>query len=141
LPVENVNTAQGAKLGKSLLIVDDDKTVRNLISGFLAKIPKFTVIGQAVDGEDAVEMAVRLEPDAIILDLVMPKMNGVDAAVRIRQALPQTVIVVFTSHDSTNLRKHIDGNIDAIVSKTEGLEKLARELNRLLFGRALAGKP
>ena len=141
MPVENVNTAQGAKLGKSLLIVDDDKTVRNLISGFLDKIPKFTVIGQAVDGEDAVEMAVRLEPDAIILDLVMPKMNGVDAAERIRQALPQTVIVVFTSHDSTNLRKHIDGNIDAIVSKAEGLEKLATELNRLLFGRALAGKP
>ena len=80
MPVENVNTAQGAKLGKSLLIVDDDKTVRNLISGYLDKIPKFTVIGQAVDGEDAVEMAVRLEPDAIILDLVMPKMNGVDAA-------------------------------------------------------------
>ena len=128
-------------MGKSLLIVDDDKTVRNLISGYLDKIPKFTVIGQAVDGEDAVEMAVRLEPDAIILDLVMPKMNGVDAAERIRQALPQTVIVVFTSHDSTSLRKHIDGNIDAIVSKTEGLEKLARELNRLLFGRALAGKP
>ena len=112
-----------------------------MISGYLDKIPKFTVIGQAVDGEDAVEMAVRLEPDAIILDLVMPKMNGVDAAERIRQALPQTVIVVFTSHDSTSLRKHIDGNIDAIVSKTEGLEKLARELNRMLFGRALAGKP
>ena len=81
-------------------------------------------------------MAVRLEPDAIILDLVMPKMNGIDAADRIRQALPRAVIVLFTSHDSTNVRKHIYGNIDAIVSKAEGLDTLAKELNRLLFDRA-----
>jgi DNA-binding NarL/FixJ family response regulator len=87
-------------------------------------------------------MAVRLEPDAIILDLVMPKMNGVDAeSCDVNTTITVCGRACLMRSAATNLRKHIDGNIDAIVSKAEGLEKLATELNRLLFGRALAGKP
>jgi DNA-binding NarL/FixJ family response regulator len=116
---------------KSILVVEDDRTIRKLISGFLDKINKFNVVGEAIDGQDGVEMAVRLKPDAVILDLVMPRMNGSVAAARIKEILPQAAILVFSSHDQS-IRKYVDGNIDAIVSKSEGLEKLATELNRVL---------
>jgi DNA-binding NarL/FixJ family response regulator len=119
---------------KSILVVEDDRTIRKLISGFLDKINKFNVVGEAIDGQDGVEMAVRLKPDAIILDLVMPRMNGSVAAARIKEILPQAAILVFSSHDQS-IRKYVDGNIDAIVSKSEGLEKLATELNRVLTKR------
>lgn len=118
-------------MSKSVLVVEDDRTVRKLISGFLDKINKFNVVGEAVDGADGVEMALRLKPDAVVLDLVMPKMNGAVAAARIKEALPRAAIVIFSSHDQS-IRKYVDGNIDAIVSKSEGLEKLAAELNRIL---------
>jgi len=64
--------------------------------------------------------------------MMMPRLNGVIVAERIKEVLPGTAVVLFTAFESGNLRKYIDGNIDAVVSKTEGLEKLVSELNRVL---------
>jgi len=92
------------------------------------------VVGEAADGQEAIERAVELRPDAIVLDLVMPKINGMAAAERIKEALPNAAIVVFTAYESASLRKHADKNIDAVISMSEGLEKLETELKRLLSG-------
>jgi chemotaxis response regulator CheB len=62
--------------------------------------PVWEVCGDAVDGRDAIEKAAKLEPDAVILDFAMPRLNGLEAASRIRRLLPEVPIVMFTMYAS-----------------------------------------
>ena len=62
--------------------------------------PIWEVCGDAVDGRDAIEKAAKLEPDLVILDFAMPRLNGLEAAARIRQLLPGVPIVMFTMYAS-----------------------------------------
>jgi CheY-like chemotaxis protein len=73
------SVAQNA-MPKSILVVDDSDTVRKLTRLFLESQIELEVCGEAVDGVDAIEKAKELKPDLIVLDLAMPRMNGVEAA-------------------------------------------------------------
>ena len=81
----------------SLLITDDHALVRQGIRAFLELQPDLTVIGEADSGEAAMRMAAELAPDVVLMDLVMPNMDGVEATSRIKQDLPETHIIVLTS--------------------------------------------
>jgi len=81
----------------SILIVDDHKMVREGLKVFVAMIPDMQIAGEARDGSEAVEMAALLKPDVILLDLVMPKMDGIEAAQKICQQNPQARILMVTS--------------------------------------------
>jgi chemotaxis response regulator CheB len=65
---------------KSILIVDDNPSVRHFLRSYLESQPGFQVCGEAVDGMDAIEKSRDLHPDLIVLDFAMPRMNGLDAA-------------------------------------------------------------
>jgi two-component system, NarL family, response regulator LiaR len=79
------------------LITDDHKVVRRGLRGFLELDPGLEVVGEASNGEEAVEMAQRLEPDVVLMDLLMPVMDGIEATREIRLRLPEVEVVALTS--------------------------------------------
>ena len=84
----------------TVLVVDDHPVVRDGLHGMLAGQPEFEVVGEAVNGREAVEMAGRLQPDVILMDLRMPEMDGVAAIESILSDQPEANILVLTTYDS-----------------------------------------
>jgi two-component system, NarL family, response regulator LiaR len=82
-----------------ILLVDDHAILRQGTRQLLDNEPDMKVVGEAGDGEEAVRLACDLKPDVIILDVAMPKLNGVEATKRIKQLLPSTIILVLTGYD------------------------------------------
>ena len=80
-----------------VLIVDDHMMVREGIMSFLDQFEDILVVGEADNGADAVEKAIRLTPDVVLMDLVMPGMDGVEATRRIKAAVPRTRVLALTS--------------------------------------------
>jgi NarL family two-component system response regulator LiaR len=80
-----------------VLIADDHAVVREGLRGFLALQDDVEVVGEAADGEEAIAAAERLAPDVALVDLVMPRVDGIEAIKRIRAAAPATRIIVLTS--------------------------------------------
>ena len=82
----------------SLLIADDHPIIRKGTYGLLENEKDFEVIGEACDGEEAVKLASDLKPDVVIMDIVMPKLNGVEATKLIKQSSPTTSILILTAY-------------------------------------------
>jgi two-component system, NarL family, response regulator LiaR len=80
-----------------LLLADDHKMVREGLKAFFAPTEDFEVVAEAVDGLEAVEKATKFKPDVILLDLIMPNMDGIEAAKKIKDQLPDSKIVIITS--------------------------------------------
>jgi len=99
---------------------------------FLEENPDFEVCGEAVDGVDAVEKATRLAPDLVILDLAMPRMNGLEAAHQIKSMPSHTPVILFTMHsEALQFLNVADAGIDAVVTKTN-LAALKQNIDNLL---------
>jgi DNA-binding NarL/FixJ family response regulator len=79
-----------------ILLVDDHPLVREGLRALLTSLPNMTIAGEAGDGEEAVTMALELQPDIILMDLHLPGVNGIEATRRIVQASPHIGILVLT---------------------------------------------
>jgi DNA-binding response OmpR family regulator len=131
-----MNEARGTKRRQKarharVLICDDIENIRRLVRVFLEE--DFIVCGEAVDGYDAIEKAVALKPDLIVLDLSMPRMDGIQAATKLKKLRPQPLIILFTSHEG--LMQGIDPRefgVDAVVSKDRGMSGLGVSVEKLL---------
>ena len=80
-----------------VLLVDDHSVVREGLRMFLGRDPELEVVGEAADGEEAVQLAQQLKPDVVLMDLLMPVMDGIAATTVIRKELPDTEVVALTS--------------------------------------------
>jgi len=80
-----------------VLIADDHSVVREGLCMFLGRDPELTVVGEAVDGAEAVELSRQLHPDVVLMDLLMPVMDGIAATSVIRNELPETEVIALTS--------------------------------------------
>jgi len=80
-----------------VLIVDDHSVVREGLRMFLVRDPDLEVVGEATDGADALEQARQLRPDVVVMDLLMPVMDGIAATRMIRRELPETEVLALTS--------------------------------------------
>jgi two-component system, NarL family, response regulator DesR len=83
----------------TVLLVDDDPTYRRALGAFLDASYDIDVVGDTGDGHEAVGLAERLRPDAVVIDIAMPGINGVDVAEQIRGILPGVAIVLVTGVD------------------------------------------
>ena len=86
-----------------ILIADDHEVIRNSLCGLLSRRVDWQICGMAANGREAVEMAKRLRPDIVVLDVSMPLLNGIEATFQIRKALPRTEILILTMHETREL--------------------------------------
>lgn len=122
---------------KSILIADDNRLLRSCIHQMLDQQSDFEVCGEAENGLQAIEMAERLRPDAVVLDLAMPVMNGLDAAREIRRSVPEARLVLFSGYanelDDFEIRS---AGFAAQVSKTDNIATLIGKARDVLFDSA-----
>jgi DNA-binding NarL/FixJ family response regulator len=90
-----------------ILLADDHEVLRRGVRQIIEEHPGWTVCGEAANGREAVELAVREKPDVAVLDLSMPELNGLEATRQIRKALPQTEILIFTMHENEQLVREV----------------------------------
>src|ERR1700756_5296514 len=88
-----------------LLIVDDHEVVRRGIRSLLADHNRWEVCGEAVDGQDAVDKARELKPDLIIMDVSMPRLNGLEAVRQVRGILPDCEVLVLSQHENSEMAR------------------------------------
>jgi DNA-binding NarL/FixJ family response regulator len=124
-----------------VLIVDDHPLTRDALGSLLAA-NGFDVAGQAAGALEAIELAARLQPGLIVLDLTMPDMDGLEALPRLRDAAPEAEIVVLTaSEDDANLLAAIRGGAAGYLLKSEPPERIVGFLHGVTQGEvALSGQ-
>lgn len=81
-----------------ILLADDHRMVREALGGLLAELGE--VVGAVIDGQELVEAAQRLEPDIIITDISMPRLNGIDVTRRLQTTVPQSKVIILTGHQN-----------------------------------------
>ena len=119
-----------------ILIADDHKIVRLGLVAMLESETNMSVIAQAEDGEDAVRKSEKLHPDIVIVDLMMPKMDGVTAITRLKESNPGVHIVAFTSFATSDvLVQAKDAGADAVVLKTDDDSILQKAIQEVYAGR------
>lgn len=123
-----------------ILIVDDHPVVRAGVHGMLESQPDFEVVGEAVDGRDAVDRAVRLKPQVVLMDLRMPEMDGVSAIRAIRERLPGTRVLVLTTYETdADILLAIEAGASGYLLKDAPREELFRGIRAAARGaQALA---
>ena len=123
---------EGTAPVKTVLVVDDSPDVRHVVRTFLERDATFKVCGEAGDGPEAIKKAELLTPDLVLLDFLMPGMNGIDVANVLRQLLPKTKIAIFSNytHDF-GARLSSAVGIDAVIAKGS-LTDMAKSLKKLI---------
>ncbi|HWQ14010.1 MAG TPA: response regulator transcription factor [Roseiflexaceae bacterium] len=103
-----------------LLVVDDQPAVRAGLRMRLALEPDIEVVGEAEDGAAALAQAARLRPDVVLMDIEMPRMDGLAATAALRAVAPESAVVILSLHDSQALRAHArSAGAAAFVAKHE----------------------
>jgi DNA-binding NarL/FixJ family response regulator len=112
---------------RSILIVDDHEVIRRQLRCLFSSHRDFTVCGEAVHGADAIAKAQQLSPDLIILDLVMPEMNGLEAASALKYMMPEVPLFLLTVHYSRELElAALSSGVCAVFSKHDDLDALVK---------------
>jgi len=118
-----------------ILIVDDHRVVIEGIKSALKKYPEFEVVGDAVDGLQAVESAKSLRPDIVIMDISMPNINGIEATIRIKQFDPEIQIIIYSMYsDKAFVVDLFKAGISAYVLKDDPLSDLILALQSVKGG-------
>jgi NarL family two-component system response regulator LiaR len=121
-----------------VLIVDDHAVVREGLRAFLELQDDVEVIGEAADGEEAIESAHRLRPDVILMDLVMPGLDGIAAMRRLHELVPDTRVIVLTSFlDEDRLLPAIQAGAAGYLLKNAEPAELARAIRAANAGEAI----
>ena len=119
-------------MGTTIVIVDDNAQIRTLMREITAQEPDFQVVGEAEDGAEAICLAQALQPDIVLLDLVMPRVNGLEALRRIKAARPETKVIIVTVHDEDAYRQAaVDSGADAFLLKKTLVTILLPTIRRL----------
>ncbi len=119
----------------SILIVDDHEVVRNGLRAYINTLPEFHVIGEAVSGEEALTMVSEYIPDIVLLDLILPGMDGVETTRHVKQISPRTQVVVLTSYyEDAHIFPALKAGAISYILKDMKMDKLAEVLRRAVQG-------
>ena len=118
-----------------VLIVDDHEIFRRGLRALLEPSLEWQICGEAVDGMDAVEQCLSLKPDIVVLDVSMPRLNGLEAARLIKKQTPEPQIVIITQHDSPQIRSAaVEAGARAFVTKSAVGSELVSALRTIIQG-------
>lgn len=125
-----------------VLIVDDHEVVRRGLSVFLSGYDDLELVGQAGDGVEALELSRQLRPDVVLMDLIMPDMDGSTATRLIRAELPDTRVVALTTfRDKELVHEMLTAGAAAFLYKDASVEELAEAIRQAHRGRSLVLAP
>jgi two-component system, NarL family, response regulator LiaR len=121
-----------------ILLVDDHEMVRIGVSAYLKIQPDMEVVGEAVNGIEAVEKALELRPDIILMDMVMPGMNGAEATKAIIDQWPEAKIMIVTSFlDDDKVYPALEAGAISYILKTSNAKRIAEAIRETLKGRTV----
>ncbi len=120
-----------------LVLADDHAVVRSGTRELLEQQPDFKIIGEAANGEEAVQLAADLSPDVLIMDVRMPKMTGVEATRKIKTTYPHVKILVLTAHDDDEyVFALLQAGANGYLLKTAEIEELVRAIRTVNAGQS-----
>ena len=120
-------------MGKRILIVDDGEEVRHVMRAVLEARTSYEICGEASNGAEAVQKALALKPDLLLLDVAMPLLNGVEVASVLATSMPDLPIVLYTMYNELlglSLASAVGAR--AVISKADGIGKLVECVQSLL---------
>jgi len=119
-----------------VLIADDHELVRRGARAVLHSQPGLRVVGEAANGRDAVEKAIKLKPDVAVLDISMPDLDGVEVTRRIAEEVPITKVLVLTMHESDQMVKHaLEAGARGYILKSDLTKCLAKAVKAVNQGK------
>ena len=124
-PVTRTRSARGGVQRIRLLLVDDHTLLRQALRSLLEAQPNLEVVGEAINGRDAVEIAEQMMPDVVLMDMVMPGLNGIDATRQILKRSPGTRVLILTAYlEDERLLQALRAGASGYVVKNSDLDEL-----------------
>ncbi|GHI00260.1 response regulator transcription factor [Neobacillus kokaensis] len=122
----------------SVLFVDDHEMVRIGVSSYLSAQPDIDVVGEAEDGKKGVELALKLRPDIILMDLVMKEMDGIEATRQIIEQWPEAKIIIVTSFlDDEKVYPALEAGATSYMLKTSKASEIAKAVRATYQGQSV----
>ena len=116
-----------------LVIADDHPLAREGMRAMLASEPDLEIVGEAEDGQEALGLCRRLRPDLVLMDVRMPKMDGLEATREIKRELPRTIVLMVTSHENPDyLLEALKAGAGGYVLKEVSQRRMTEEIRRAL---------
>jgi DNA-binding NarL/FixJ family response regulator len=135
-PISTLKPVEKGKL--TILIVDDHPLVRDAIKSHLEKQPDFKVIGEASNGEDAVRIALEMVPDVVIMDISLPKLDGIEATKRIKASQPNICILVLSMFDNSDqVLEILDAGASGYLTKSIFGEEISKAIRSIVSGESI----
>ena len=120
----------------NVLLADDHKLLRAGLKLLLQRNPDLTVVGEAADGEQTLQLFQQLEPDLLLLDLSMPKMDGLDCLREIKSRWPEAKVIVLTMHEDENyIKQAMQAGAAAYVHKSAADTDLFKAIEAVQAGQ------
>jgi DNA-binding NarL/FixJ family response regulator len=130
-------TGQAGEPAVRVLITDDQKVVREGLVALISLLPGVTVVGAAADGDDAIRRCRELHPDVVLMDLQMPRCNGVEAAEQLRQLLPDIAVIALTTFsDDAWVFSALQAGARGFLTKDAGADEIHRAITAVAAGHA-----
>src|SRR5690554_4255914 len=121
-----------------VLFVDDHEMVRIGVSSYLSAQPDIEIVGEADNGKTAIDLALNLRPDIILMDLVMKEMDGIEATRRIIEAWPEAKVIIVTSFlDDEKVYPALEAGATSYLLKTSKAEEIAKAIRATYGGESV----
>lgn len=126
----------------TIVLADDHNVVRQSLRLLLEEDSRFQVLGEASNGLQAIEMIERLHPDVLVVDIMMPGLNGIDVARRIKKQFPETIIVILSMYENeAYVVEALRAGVTAYVLKKSTAQELMYALTQAIAGHIFLSPP
>jgi len=127
-----INPSQKAPVSRRVLIADDKERIRHILRPLIEELAGVEVCALTRDGLETIKVAMALKPDLLILDVMMPGLNGIEVATVIKKSLPASRTVLFTMYDDVIRTLAPVVGVNAVLAKSDGISGLIRAVRSLL---------
>jgi DNA-binding NarL/FixJ family response regulator len=130
--------SEDAKAAIRVVMVDDQRLFARGLSGLVDMLDDVEVVGTAYDGEEALSVCEQTEPDVVLMDISMPKMDGISATRRLKDLLPQTAVIILTGHEEDeHIFEGIKAGAQGYLLKDAEIEDLSQAIHTVHSGHTI----